>query len=91
MDIFKETFKNILDWSSDKIEGHESQFYATAYIVLFVIGVLLLTLTPGKMPWYEFVFFVVLFPIVVACFLLSLISFIAILYKIIVALLKYIK
>ena len=91
MDILKETFKDILDWFSDKIEGHESQFYATTYIVLFIIGLLLYFLSVGKKQWFEGVVFVVFFPIEVVCSIVFLVVYIVLLYKIIVALLNYLK
>ena len=79
----------IKEWVSEKTEGHEGAFIIIGtYLVLFVIGVLLIILTPGKMSLFEGIILAVLWPIEVACGVFSLAAFIYFIYKVIYVLIK---
>ena len=78
----------IKEWVSEKTEGHEGAFIIGTYLVLFVIGVLLIILTPGKMSLFEGIILAVLWPIEVACGVFFLAAFIYFIYKVIYVLIK---
>ncbi len=80
--------QRIKEWISEKTEGHQGTYIIGTYLVLFLIGVLLITLTPGKMSLFECVILAVLWPIEIVCGLFFLAAFIYFIYKVICVLLK---
>ncbi len=80
--------QRIKEWFSEKTDDHEGAFIISTYLILFVIGVLFITLTPGKKPFFESALLAILWPIEFACAVVFLTSFVYFIYKVICFIIK---
>ncbi len=74
MSKFSNILNNIKEWLSDKTEDHVGAYVLGSYLILFIIGIIIVSFSAGNEPWYEIVLFVIFWPIGVASALLSFIG-----------------